>query len=248
MLKLDERTFSARMENIAAPTWYYVRGETGRSARFLLQIRPMPDKKPDAQKNNAAKQNAPQSPDSPPAAKPGIKKELQDLANRQAKLAQDAKQNAKRSPKPGDPQTEALRRQQAELAKKAEQIAQKLKNTPGNADAESKLEQARQAMNRAATGSVSKNAAAAAEKLKQAAEAGANGEAGQTAAQSAAGTRRAAGKKPTDEPASPRSHDRSGTPGQVPKPSAPLPVGKNGDASRYPPEYRKLVQDYFNDE
>ena len=248
MLKLDARTFSARMENISAPTWYYVRGETGRSSRFLLQIKPANNKKTNAPTNSAEKHNAAQSPDSPPDAQSDAQKDLRELANAQAKLAQDAKQNAGRNPKTGDPQTEALRKKQAELAQKAKALAQKMKSAPGNADAKSKLEQAQQAMNRAATGSVSKNATAAAEKLKQAAEAGVGGEAGQTAAKSAAGTRRADNKKPTDERANPRSHDRSGTPGQVPPPSAPLPVGKNGDASRYPSEYRKLVQDYFSDE
>ena len=175
MLKLDERTFSARMENISAGTWYYVRGETGRSSRYLLQIRPAQAKSPNAPKNNAAKQTAPQNADAPPDPKQDVRKELRELANAQAKLAQNAKQNAKRNPKTGDPQTEALRKQQAELAKKAKQISQKLKNTPGSADVKSKLEQARQAMNRAAAGSVSKNATTAAEKLKQATEAGAGG-------------------------------------------------------------------------
>ena len=243
MLKRDDRTFSARMENLSAATWYYVRGGTGRSSRYILQVKPAPDKKLKPQKNtkqtDRAAQNAAQN--SASAPKVDTANELRELANQQAKLAQDAKQNAKRNPKTGDPQTEALRKRQGELAKKAERLAQKLKSAPGNGEVKSKLEQARQAMNLAAKGSVSKNAQEAAKNLKQASEGGAGGQAGR----SAAGTRRADGKKPTDGRASPLSPDRSGTPGQKPVPSGPPSLGKNGDASRYPVEYRRLVQDYF---
>ncbi len=241
MLKLDAQTFSARMENLTADTWYYVRGETGRSPRYHLMIAPAQAKKANTDNLNNNEKSAVQAGDNAQAvAENNAKQELRDLADTQAKLAADAKQNAQRNPKPNDPQTAKLRQRQREIAQKANALSQKLKDAPEYARAKSKLMQARQAMNRVATGSVSKNSAAAAEKLKQAAQE--NGGAGNG---QAAGTRRDGKARPTDERALPQFRDRSGQMPYAP-PSAGLPLtGKNGGDARYPPEYRKLVQDYF---
>ena len=138
MLKLDDRTFSARMDNLSADAWYYVRGETGRSPRYLLQIAPAGAKRPTAPERAAAKQAAPQRPASQPdgrrktcASSPtrrrtwrrrrgGTRSVIQNRATQKPRRSAGGRSN---------------------WAQKAADVAQNLKNQPENANEKSKLEE-----------------------------------------------------------------------------------------------------------
>lgn len=270
LLPTGPNVYAAQLDNLQKETWFRVVADTGRTSRYWIRLAPpapAPARKPDV--------TPPPAPDtrpkeSPAEATPAQRRSLAQLAEAQARLAKAMQAAAKRKSNSAKAQAQAgkLRRQQHRLQQQAQKLTQEAQQAAQKNGTPSSLarnlQQAQTAMRQAQTAAgleaMRASAQDAADQLKQTLQGAGgpsegddpslaqkspsrSGQSQQSARAKEAASGQTAEARPRRNPRDPfGALDQEGlTSGQERTPSR----GANGEVSRYPPQYRQLVRDYF---